>query len=150
MAEAVLASDAAEVAAILGGAKALRRRIRDADAMQQALRQGLPYAAFDAVRAALDVPAKTLAAILGVASRTLARRRAESRLSPLESDRLYRVAHVASTAAGALGSIEAARAWLTRPNTALGGEAPIALLDTEIGERRVEDVLLRLRHGIYA
>jgi uncharacterized protein (DUF2384 family) len=31
----------------------------------------------------------------------------------------------------------------------LGGDPPLLLLDTEIGERRVEDLLNRINYGIY-
>lgn len=40
--------------------------------------------------------------------------------------------------------------WLQRPNRALGGAVPLAFIDTEIGERKVEQVLMQLTHGIYA
>ncbi len=49
-----------------------------------------------------------------------------------------------------LGSLEKARQWLHRHNRALGGEPPISQLDTEIGERQVEEVLLRISYGIYS
>ncbi len=39
--------------------------------------------------------------------------------------------------------------WLKRPNRALGGIAPIAALDTELGAREVENLIGRLEHGVY-
>ena len=38
--------------------------------------------------------------------------------------------------------------WLLRPTAALDGEAPMKLLDTEAGLRLVEDLLIRIDHGI--
>jgi putative toxin-antitoxin system antitoxin component (TIGR02293 family) len=49
-----------------------------------------------------------------------------------------------------LGSLAKARAWLHAENRALGGRSPIGLLDTEIGEQRVEDLLNRINYGIYS
>lgn len=53
-------------------------------------------------------------------------------------------------ASGWLGSLEKARLWLKTPNRALRCERPLDLLDTEIGARQVEDVLLRLNDGIFS
>jgi putative toxin-antitoxin system antitoxin component (TIGR02293 family) len=38
--------------------------------------------------------------------------------------------------------------WLRTPNTALRGETPISLLETDIGARMVERVLGRIEHGV--
>jgi len=69
-------------------------------------------------------------------------------LSPIESDRLYRIAFIAYMASEVLGSIDKARTWLQGANRALGGHSPISRLDTEIGERQVEDLLNRINYGI--
>ena len=37
--------------------------------------------------------------------------------------------------------------WLKRSNRALGGVAPIAAMDTEIGARQVENILGRIAYG---
>lgn len=128
----------------------MRTSIRSAADMQLALRQGFPYASFDAVATALGTPAAELAGLLGIAPRTLARRKARRALSPHESDRLYRVAQVTLRAADTLGSLDRARAWLHQPNQALGGLAPLGQLDTEIGERQVEALLDRINYGMYS
>lgn len=47
------------------------------------------------------------------------------------------------------GSSGAARDWLLAPNAALGHEAPLQLLATAIGARRVEAVLIRIEHGVF-
>ncbi len=138
------------VAALLGGRKVLRSRIRATSEMRLALRNGLPFAAFEALSDALQMSSDELAELIGLATRTLARRKALGRLSPTESDRLYRVAHTTLIATETLGSLEKARQWLGRPNRALGGDRPMSYLDTEIGERQVEELLLRMTHGIYS
>ena len=139
-----------EVVALLGGKKVFRGKVSDASSMQQALRRGLPFGAFEALLKALEVRSQELAELLGVASRTLARRKSARYLSPIESDRLYRIAHITFLASEVLGSLEKARQWLHKNNRALGGEAPITHLDTEIGGRQVEEVLLRISYGIHS
>jgi putative toxin-antitoxin system antitoxin component (TIGR02293 family) len=49
-----------------------------------------------------------------------------------------------------LGDADKARRWLKAPNRALGGEVPFDLLDTDIGAHQIEDVLMRLNHGIFS
>jgi len=136
------------VIALLGGSKVFSRRIRNASDLQRALREGFPYAAFDSFLEALEVSPRDLADLLGVASRTLARRKKTQQLSPIESDRLYRVAHITTLATLVFGSLEKARAWLHKENLALGEHSPVSFLDTEIGERQVEELLNRINYGV--
>jgi uncharacterized protein (DUF2384 family) len=49
-----------------------------------------------------------------------------------------------------LGALAKARLWLLAPNRALGGEVPLQMLDTDIGARQVEEVLLRLSYGVFS
>lgn len=107
----------------------------------RAIRTGLPIRAFDALRDALGLPAAALAASLGVAPRTLSRRRESGRLSPAESDRLLRVARLAEMATVALGDGDAAAVWMTRPHRLLGDETPLHHADTAPGAREVEEML---------
>jgi len=138
------------VVALLGGKQVLRGKLNDARDLQRALRQGLPFGAFEALQNALELGVKDLSDVVGIAARTLARRKSSRYLSPIESDRLYRIAYVTLLASEVLGSLEKARLWLQRENQALAGQSPFRLLDTEIGERQVEEVLLRISHGIYS
>lgn len=137
-----------QVAALLGGPKVLGG-ISGAAEFVDAVRHGLPYASLEALSAALQADLSAVGDVVGIAPRTLARRKHEKQLSPIESDRLYRIAYVLHLAASTLGSVDKARIWLQRSNRALGGAVPLACIDTEIGERRVEQVLLQLTHGIY-
>jgi putative toxin-antitoxin system antitoxin component (TIGR02293 family) len=50
----------------------------------------------------------------------------------------------------ALGDSEKAHRWLGRENRALGGERPVALLDSDAGARAVERVLGRIEHGVFS
>ena len=59
-----------------------------------------------------------------------------------------RVARVTAKAEETFGSKEKAHRWLRRPTTALNGEEPLKMLDTEAGARLVEGLLIRISHGI--
>ena len=139
-----------KVVALLGGPEVFTTRIKTSRDLQAALREGFPYASFEAVMEALQSNTKDLARLVGVATRTLARRKDSQTLSPIESDRLYRVARLTLLAHATLGSLEQAREWLHKSNQALGGDSPLSVLDTEIGERQVEELLHRISYGIYS
>jgi putative toxin-antitoxin system antitoxin component (TIGR02293 family) len=138
-----------DVADLLGGAKVVGR-INEPKDIQHAIRVGLPYAALEALTAALELKQRDVTAALGMAPRTLARRKHERALSAVESDRLYRVARISHLAAEVLGDLSKARAWLGRGNRSLGGNTPLSMLDTEVGARQVEEALLHINFGIYA
>ena len=139
-----------KIVAFLGGPRVFPEKIRNQRDLKEALRNGFPYATFEAVLGVLELNSRVLAQLLGVASRTLARRKKGEFLSPIESDRLYRVAYITLQASDVLGSMEKARTWLHQENHALGGESPVSQLDTEIGERQVEDLLNRINYGIFS
>jgi putative toxin-antitoxin system antitoxin component (TIGR02293 family) len=111
---------------------------------------GLPYASLDALSAAYGIAAKELGKILDLPPRTLARRKKERRLHADESDRLLRLGRVAALAEEVLGSREKATLWLHASNAALGEEPPLARLDSDLGARQVEDLLVRIAHGVYS
>lgn len=134
----------------LGGRKILRGRTPNDESLIARIRSGLPYAALVAIATRFEIPQDRLVRILDLPPRTLARRKKQRRLRTNESDRLIRLALVATLAEEVLGSREKAVSWLQRANRALGGANPLDRLDTEIGEQQVEQVLVRIAHGVYS
>src|SRR5437867_11453477 len=142
-----MASELRAVVDELGGETVLgRRRKSDAD-LQVAIREGFPQKVIEELMQAADLSIKDLAACLDLSPRSLQRRRREGRLAPYESDRLYRLARIIALAKSSLGGRGSATRWLKRPNRALGGQAPLAVIDTELGARNVENVLGRIAFG---
>lgn len=72
------------------------------------------------------------------------------RLTPSESDLVVRTAAALSKAIDVLGEKSKAAHWLKSPNTALGGQTPLSLLDTSAGEHEVEALLDRIEYGVYS
>src|SRR5437867_12593437 len=58
----------------LGGRRALRSRVANLEALRVRLQQGLPYGSLAALTSTYDIDRKTLAAVLQIPERTLARR----------------------------------------------------------------------------
>jgi putative toxin-antitoxin system antitoxin component (TIGR02293 family) len=133
----------------LGGAKVFKGRTAPtATELRDRVRTGLPYQSLESMSERLNLSLPEAAIVLNVPLRTLARRRHGRRLAADESDRLYRLARIAAQAVAVLGSEEKAALWLRRPNRAVNGEVPLALLDTDLGVRQIEDVLGRIEHGV--
>ena len=141
---------ASGIEAVLGGAGVVYGRNSRGGTLDDAVREGLPFRSFENVAEVLDLRSGELADLIGVASRTLARRKHLKTLSAVESDRLVGIARIAALAEATLGSREHVRGWLRHPNRALGGVTPLACLDTEPGRRQVEETLYRISYGIYS
>jgi putative toxin-antitoxin system antitoxin component (TIGR02293 family) len=113
------------------------------------IRQGVSLDLVDAVLADGRLTAAELDR-LALPRKTLAHRRMLGRLTAEQSDRLVRILRVIEQADLVFGEVAKARVWLRRSTTALGGHAPLDLLDTDIGAREVETLLGRIEHGIAA
>lgn len=137
------------VVSILGGPRVVRRPVRTSLDLVDAVRDGLDWSAFDATARAVDGSTEEVATGLGLAKRTLDRRRTLGRLEPAESERVVRLARIAARATEVLGDAGAMQRWIREPNRALGGRTPLGLLDTEIGAQAVLDVLGRIEHGVF-
>ncbi|HUE53257.1 MAG TPA: antitoxin Xre/MbcA/ParS toxin-binding domain-containing protein [Terriglobales bacterium] len=130
----------------LGGERALGRALASDRDMREAIREGFPHAVLEELMQASGLTLKELAHALDLSTRSLQRRR-RGRLARFESDRLYRMARVLALARESLGDEARANRWLKRANHALGGLAPIAAIDTELGARQVENLLGRIAYG---
>ncbi len=135
------------VVAELGGEHALGRPLSSDREMREAIREGFRPAVVEELMRASGLTLKELAGALDLSPRSLQRRRRSGRLASHESDRLYRLARIVAIANEYLGEHERVMRWLKHPNRALGGVAPVAALDTELGARQVENVLGRIAYG---
>ena len=140
---------AARLRETLGGPRVFSGT-QDLGAIVDWVREGLPYAALQAVAKHFDIPLRELTTVLDLPERTMARRKREGRLRAGESDRLLRVARVAALAEEILGDRAKAARWLRRPNRALGDKTPLQALDTDLGASQVETVLHRVEHGVFS
>ena len=131
----------------LGGEETLGRTFSNDHDMRDAIREGFPPAVVEELMRASGLTLKELTSALDLSPRSLQRRRSSGRLARYESDRLYRLARIVALANEYLGDHERATRWLKRPNRALGGLAPMAAIDTELGARQVENILGRIAYG---
>jgi len=141
-----MANELRSVIRELGGERALGRTMTSDRDLREAIREGFPHAVLEEMMHSSGLTLKELAGALDLSSRSLQRRR-RGRLARFESDRLYRLARLLALAHESLGDAARASRWFKRTNRALGGVAPIAAIDTELGARQVENVLGRIGYG---
>ncbi len=113
------------------------------------MRRGTPASVIPVLAARLGMSQDGLFEILRLPRSTMKGRISKNAvLSASEQDRMYRADRVWSRAVDVLEDEDAARDWVNRHNRALGGEAPLSLLDTEIGYELVLDTLGRIEYGV--
>ena len=139
---------ARNIVAVLGGDKAFKEPIASPMDLVAVVRKGAPFAWLSAVAEKLGLSLEATAPVVGMAPRTLARRKLAGQLDPHESERVLRVAKAIARSTAVLGTPEKARAWLKKENRALRDVAPITMMDTDLGAQAVDDVLGRIEHGI--
>ena len=136
------------VVAALGGKRVLREDIRTLGELAARVVRGLPVRSLRCVSEHFPESERTRIEYLVVKRTTLLRRERSGVLSPEESERLERVARLTALAEHVLESRAEAQQFLTSPHALLDGEAPIELAATDLGARRVENVLWQLEYGL--
>lgn len=125
--------------------------VGNVSAVIKQLQKGLPYKAIVTLQKNTGIPLEQLAAILRIPPRTLARRKTESRFHTDESERLMRLGRVFEKSCDLFeGNVEAAKRWLDTPAKAFAGVTPFQMIETEIGAREVEELIIRLEHGVFS
>jgi putative toxin-antitoxin system antitoxin component (TIGR02293 family) len=118
--------------------------------IDRAIRGGLSFHSLQSVLDRVGMSLTEIAEPLMIQPRTLSRRKKEGRLTPEESDRLFRLVRIFAHAESVFGAADRARRWLRETNRALGGRVPLELIETDIGTTMVDDVLGRIEHGVFA
>lgn len=121
----------------------------DSEKLITAVRAGLSFESFTALRDALELSTNDFAHLLGIPRRTLTKRQSEGVFKLSESNAISRVARVYQEALDFLGDEEDALRWLKTPLPALSA-APLSLLDTDPGADAVSTLLTQLAWGIYS
>jgi putative toxin-antitoxin system antitoxin component (TIGR02293 family) len=120
-----------------------------ASGLEDAVLAGLPREALRRVAERLGGDAERATAIEhAIVPKTTLARRGTGRLTREESERTERLARLFVHAVAALGSEEDARLFMRRGHPELEGRSPLEAAITELGGRRVEDILHALEYGL--
>ncbi len=148
--EGAAASTAVDEKRPLDYARQLGLEVSDLWSLIDKVEAGFAYDAFRRFMEQTLIAKSQLAELVGIAERTLSRRKDEGWLTPGESEKLLRVARVFGSAVALFeGDREEARRWLSTPKRALGARVPLEMIKTEVGAREVEDLILRIEHGVF-
>lgn len=112
--------------------------------------QGLEWADAEFVARKLGVSLDRFAVLVGVPRSTFFRRQSEGRFAEWESEHIMRFARLWQVACEVFPSEAAAQSWLNRAQVGLDGNVPLDYAKSELGARVVEDLLMRIHHGILA
>jgi len=133
----------------MGFAGRLGLRPENAVQLAETINRGLPFRAFERLQIDMGVTHRELAGLVGISARTLARRKAEGRLQPEESERLVRATRIFDAAVAPFeGDKVGALNWLRTPAPALAGRKPLEFARSEVGAREVENLIGRVEHGV--
>jgi putative toxin-antitoxin system antitoxin component (TIGR02293 family) len=123
----------------------------DLPALLRNVQRGFSFHVLERLHRNVELEIDAITELVQISPRTLTRRRKEGRFLPDESDRLVRASRLFAKALELFeGETDAARDWLSSPQTALGGAVPLDVARTELGLREVETVLDRLEQGVYS
>ena len=135
------------VADVMGGPETLGSELSSLLDLADAIAAGLPKQALrKTAQRVYEKPAEASLLVYKVVPEATYKRR--TLLSPAESERTERLARVIAMAEYVWDDSELAHEWLKKPHPELGGQAPIQCAMTELGARRVEEVLNMLFYGI--
>lgn len=116
----------------------------------QKIEKGLPFGVFQRLKNRTGLTADVLLHTLGITPRTFVRRKKAKLFTREESDRIVSFSRLLVQIFSLFeGDQDAARAWISKPNKALGGMTPLKFAGTETGTREVEDLIGRLEHGVF-
>jgi putative toxin-antitoxin system antitoxin component (TIGR02293 family) len=109
----------------------------------------MPARNLPGIAATLGVSQERLFELLRLPKSTMKGRiSTDALLSATEQDRIYRAEKVLARTIEVLEDKQAAIKWINQANRSLGGEVPLALLDTEVGYELVLDTLGRIEYGV--
>lgn len=112
------------------------------------IQSGFTVKWLSATREAFVLQKSVLAGLVHISTATLDRRlKSDQPLDQVASERLDRLAQLAVMAEDVFEDKAVAASWLAKPNDALGGKAPLALCETELGARQVRRVLHAIEWG---
>ena len=129
---------------------------KEMDDFEPILKKGLPIKAADNVAIAGGLGIEDILLSLGISKSTYERKKraykanhdsAAAKLELPESNNLFQIAYIVATAENVFGDRRKAIHWLNQPNVALLGRTPYSVLDTVVGEKRVEALLTNLAWG---
>jgi putative toxin-antitoxin system antitoxin component (TIGR02293 family) len=135
---------AESVAEILG----LGAKVHTARELESAVSEGLPKRSLDRLMLRLFLDRKLASAYKFKVVPNATWKRRTTRLSLAESEKTERLARVLAFAEYVFRDQQEAREWMIKPHPEMDSKTPADVARTELGARRVEDILGRIVFGL--
>lgn len=140
------------VVEVMGGAAAVQAPVRSLSDLRAEISHGLRVEALHrTLEHVYRDPAERRRLLYRVVPEGSYKRRARTGyLTPVESERTARLAHIVALAEYVWRDPDAARKFLTTPHFELENRPPIEMAVDDFGARQVEEILWGIVHGIPA
>jgi len=116
----------------------------------QLARTGISKQDLEKLKQTAGLDYDSLAKGLGVTKATLFSRKGTEKFSADLSEKIVSLADIYSYGYSVFDDVERFNAWMHRPNQALGGQPPYALIDNQFGREEVKDLIGRIEYGVYS
>ncbi len=137
-----------QIAMLLGGEQELKRKIRsELDFADVIDGRGIPKGSVRHLQGIVGLNDSVMAKLVNLSAKTY---RARTSFRGDEGDHAYKLAKIIDLAEDAIGEREAALKWLMSEQSSLGGRVPLNLISNSAGAQVVEDILGRIKYGVYA
>ena len=139
-----------QIAKILGGRKALHRRIQDRLDLIELSDHGLTKDALLNLARYLSFSISQIAELLPISERTIQRYARGHHFNRVVSEQILQIAEVAAKGIEVFEDKDDFLSWMNQRNTALGNRKPLTLLSSRFGTEMVLDELGRIEHGVFS
>lgn len=116
----------------------------------EATREGISKKALEELKDKAGFDYDQLSQVLGVARTTLLNKRGTEKFPLGLSEKIMSLADLYSFGYEIFGDPEEFNQWIFQPLSALGGQAPYALLDNQYGREEVKNLIGRIAYGAYS
>lgn len=118
--------------------------------LQNIAEQGLSKTSVNRLIKNSKLPTKYILRYLGISAQALGKKSDTARFSIPVSDRVLDIAQLYVHGINALDTLNNFNQWLNEPLPVLEGRRPIELIQSHYGLKIVDEILLRIEHGIFA
>ena len=139
-----------EIAKILGGEKALHRRVHHRLDLIELSDHGVTKDALLNLARYLSFSISQIAELLPISERTIQRYARRRHFNRVVSEQILQIAEVAAKGIEVFEDRDHFLSWMNQPNTALGNRKPLTLLSSRFGTEMVLDELGRIEHGVFS
>jgi putative toxin-antitoxin system antitoxin component (TIGR02293 family) len=136
------------VAKVMGGLRVLKVKVRSTADLERLVASGLPVAVVEQTLSYVIEDPFTRKRVKNALIPPATLKRRKLMLSPEESARFERLARVMAMAESVWDDHADAQRFMTTTHPLLEGRAPVDVAETDLGARRVEDVLAALEYAL--